>query len=303
MAPTSTLAFVRRDLNANDVASMFDQPTATPSPWIDPHIPEGLSLPKLLALISLCVVGAIMVFILWRWNSVYFSDLPADHKDLLTQWKTRHLKPADGEGSATASTEMLVEPKLASPPPAYTAAADNAAPGILPAAYHVRSSRPPPISGRYGGLVRECAAGMIEVGVGFMPVVFDAEYHGSNLEVHKALERKFGVVDSPRTIRQSSECIHFPASIHFPPMPIATLCHLPFEKTDTGEEPILNNFQTMLWRCVRNISISLIPKWGSLRRFQKVTPENERRGTSSAEDGGLTLWKLVYTVAGTVSSP
>ncbi|KAJ7084504.1 hypothetical protein C8R43DRAFT_965284 [Mycena crocata] len=57
----------------------------------------------------------------------------------------------------------------------------------------------------------------------------------------------------------------------------------------------------MLWRCVRNISISLIPKWGSLRRFQKVTPENERRGTSSAEDGGLTLWKLVYTVAGTIS--
>ncbi|KAJ7175230.1 hypothetical protein C8R43DRAFT_943494 [Mycena crocata] len=179
MAPTSTLDFVRRDLDANDVASMFDQPTATPSPWIDPDIPEGFSLPKLLALIALCVVGAIMVFILWRWNSVYFSDLPADHKDLLTQWKIRHLKPTDAASSTTASTETLVEPKLAPPappPPAYTAVADNAAPG------------------RDGGLVRLCAAGIGEVGVGFMPVVFDAEYHGTDLEVHIALEKLLSFV-------------------------------------------------------------------------------------------------------------
>ncbi|KAJ7173900.1 hypothetical protein C8R43DRAFT_1230695 [Mycena crocata] len=143
MAPTSTLQFIRRDLDANDVASIFNQPMATPSPWIDPNIPEGFSLPILLGLIGLCVLGSIMVFILWRWNSVYFSDLPADHKDLLTQWKTRHLKPTDAASSATASTETLVEPKLAPPappPPAYTAAADNSAPGVEDALFHLTRS-------------------------------------------------------------------------------------------------------------------------------------------------------------------
>ncbi|KAJ7154405.1 hypothetical protein C8R43DRAFT_1106528 [Mycena crocata] len=140
MAPTSTLNFAGRDLDSNDVASTFDQPTATPSPWIDPNIPEGFSLPILLGLIALCVVGAIMVFILWRWNSVFFSDLPADHKDLITQWKTRHLKATDAASSATTSTETLVESKLAPPAPpapAYTAAADNAAPGAEDALSHL----------------------------------------------------------------------------------------------------------------------------------------------------------------------
>ncbi|KAJ7167254.1 hypothetical protein C8R43DRAFT_945693 [Mycena crocata] len=79
MAPTSTFNLAGRDLEA-DVASIFDQP-------------EAFSLPYLLVLIGICVVGSIMVFILWRWNSVLFSDVDSYHKDLITQWKTGQLKP------------------------------------------------------------------------------------------------------------------------------------------------------------------------------------------------------------------
>ncbi|KAJ7175016.1 hypothetical protein C8R43DRAFT_943287 [Mycena crocata] len=160
MAPTSTFNIAGRDLEA-DVASIFDQP-------------EAFSLSYLLVLIGLCVVGSIMLFILWRWNSVLFSDLRSLHKDLITQWKTGQLKPADTASSATASTETLEEPKLAAPAPpapAYTAAADNAAP-----AHHVRTSRPPTFYGRYGSLVGECAAGIGEGGLSFMPVVLYAEH-------------------------------------------------------------------------------------------------------------------------------
>ncbi|KAJ7181347.1 hypothetical protein C8R43DRAFT_941192 [Mycena crocata] len=207
MAPTSTFNFAGRDLDANGVASMFDQPTATPSPWIDAHIPEAFSLPKLLALIALCVVGAIMVFILWRWNSVYFSDFPADHKDLLTQWKLLNLKPSD---TATASTETLVDPKLAPPAPpapAYTAAADNAAPGAEDALFHLT---------RANTLKNERRT--VHVGVAFMPVVLDAEHKESS-----GSSTARGRFAHPANI-------HVPSSlIHFSPTPFATVGHLPFE--------------------------------------------------------------------------
>ncbi|KAJ7109004.1 hypothetical protein C8R43DRAFT_962703 [Mycena crocata] len=107
MAPTTTLSFVRRDGIPIDPDSTFGmeefrvlilgQP-ATPyrSPWT-PADNLAFSLPILLFLIALCVVGAIMVFILWRWLP-FFSDLHSDSstwKDLLEDldWKTSRLAP------------------------------------------------------------------------------------------------------------------------------------------------------------------------------------------------------------------
>ncbi|KAJ7113323.1 hypothetical protein C8R43DRAFT_961556 [Mycena crocata] len=219
MAPTSTFNFAGRDLDANDVASMFDQPTATPSPWIDPHIPEAFSLPKLLALIALCVVGTIMVFILWRWNSVYFSDFPADHKDLLTQWKLRHLKPSD---TTTASTETLASqnwhrprrPHLHTPlrpttPPRVQRTRSSASPGRTLLKTSAAPCRPLRESGNGVRGGDRQVAGWALCGL----------YAGA---LQKQSSASF---DSPLTIRKYM----FSVPTHFPPMPLATVRHLLFE--------------------------------------------------------------------------
>ncbi|KAJ7109005.1 hypothetical protein C8R43DRAFT_962704 [Mycena crocata] len=107
MAPTTTLSFVRRDGIPIDPDSTFGMEEfrvlilgepATPyrSPWT-PADNLAFSLPILLFLIALCVVGAIMVFILWRWLP-FFSELHSDSstwKDLLEDldWKTSRLAP------------------------------------------------------------------------------------------------------------------------------------------------------------------------------------------------------------------
>ncbi|KAJ7154386.1 hypothetical protein C8R43DRAFT_1186504 [Mycena crocata] len=217
MAPTSTLNFAGRDLDSNDVASVFDQPTATPSPWIDPNIPEGFSLPILLGLIGLCVLGAIMVFILWRWNSVFFSDLPADHKDLITQWKTRHLKATDAASSATTLTETLVESKLAPPAPAYTAAADNAAPGAEDALFHLTRANTLENQRR---TVQVFTPQLITS----VPPVPRPSQGVTGVCTRKKAQRCRQPTDD--SLIERIPC--FPSSIHFPPR-LHAICHLPFE--------------------------------------------------------------------------
>ncbi|KAJ7154840.1 hypothetical protein C8R43DRAFT_949806 [Mycena crocata] len=107
MAPTTLSNFVRRNNVPIDPDSTFGMEAfrvlilgepATPhrSVWT-PAENSAFNLPILLFLIALCAVGAIMVFILWRWLP-FFSDLHSDSstwKDLLwdLEWKTSRLAP------------------------------------------------------------------------------------------------------------------------------------------------------------------------------------------------------------------
>ncbi|KAJ7175080.1 hypothetical protein C8R43DRAFT_975848 [Mycena crocata] len=138
MAPI-TLNFVRRDAVPVDPDSTFGleefrvmilgQPAPPHRSVWTPAEPSAFNLPILLFLIALCVVGAIMVFILWRWLP-FFSDLHSESstwKDFSADpgWNDWYIKPARAAISASASTEPLVERKIAPPP--HVAGADDAA--------------------------------------------------------------------------------------------------------------------------------------------------------------------------------
>ncbi|KAJ7133899.1 hypothetical protein C8R43DRAFT_1133139 [Mycena crocata] len=170
MAPTTTLSsFVRRDNIPIDPCSTFDmeafrvlilgQP-ATPhrSVWT-PAENSAFHRPILLFLIALCVVGAIMVFILWRWLP-FFSDLHSDSstwKDLLwdLDWRLR--------GSRYPHTWLSL---MTPPHPHPGQLAEQPAPDRAGVRRHVRvrlalAPRPPAC---WGPLVRGCAAGTGEEG-------------------------------------------------------------------------------------------------------------------------------------------
>ncbi|KAJ7182218.1 hypothetical protein C8R43DRAFT_1143889 [Mycena crocata] len=187
MAPTTTLSFVRRDEVPIDPYNTFGmedfrviilgQP-ATPhrSVWT-PAESSAFNLPILLFLIALCVVGAIMVFILWRWLP-FFSDLHSNSstwKDFFAdpEWNNWYLKPAkilalpphmaEADDAAAVAEDALAHLNKANTPKNQRQTARVKA---------VIASSPPAC---WGPLVRGCAAGTGEAEVGFVPVVFDAE--------------------------------------------------------------------------------------------------------------------------------
>ncbi|KAJ7148744.1 hypothetical protein C8R43DRAFT_1128972 [Mycena crocata] len=126
MAPTINFFIVRDSSSATATTIVTPAPSASSDDNHSYNTGIASKIPILLLIICLVIWGALRLFVMIRW---YFGFNNLKDPIAPTQSSNPPPKYAYSASSKTASTETLVEHKIAAPAPAHTAAVDNTALG------------------------------------------------------------------------------------------------------------------------------------------------------------------------------